>query len=96
LDIVSFSCVVVIVARLGPRYKLSGIDILFQPLQEFEVILKLAFNQTRHRDSIFNAMLVESRLQDFEIGDVFILVLGIELDFGKWDLWVIFKLAFPA
>lgn len=53
---------------------------LFEPLPKFEVVLEPSFDQLVDRNHLINSLLPESTLQDLEVFDVVVVVLGVKLD----------------
>jgi hypothetical protein len=51
----------------------------FDPLKKFEVILESTFYEAINRDWFVDVVGCESLLEDLEILDVFVFILGIEL-----------------
>lgn len=62
------------------------VPVLLRPLHELEVVLHLALDQLLHGDGSVDVVFTEQIAEDFEIVEVGILALGIELDTAHGDI----------
>lgn len=57
-----------------------GIEELLEPLDEFEIILEPSFHKSVNGNNLVNIYSFECVLQHFEVVDILVLQLGVELD----------------
>lgn len=61
-----------------------GVKKFSKPLQELEVVLILAFDQSLNFNMLKDAKFIESLLQNFEIRDILVVKFSLPIDFSHW------------